>query len=194
MKNIKVIGDMNKTLIIALCISCLASCSGDKPPTDTSEDNASETATAPNQEIAKPEQSPIENKTEASSETDVVATEPQTQIPESKPVLTKPAQEAAPPPASATPQQNDMLALAKKSGCMACHTVDKKIVGPAWKDVAKRYAGNAGAREQLIEKVSKGGKGNWTDVVGTAAMPPYHPRVTKENIGKLVDFVLSLPH
>ncbi|WP_455208626.1 c-type cytochrome [Kaarinaea lacus] len=88
--------------------------------------------------------------------------------------------------------QADALALARKSGCLACHAVDKKVVGPAWKDVAKRYANNAGARAQLIEKVSKGGKGNWTDVVGTAAMPPYYPRVSKENIEALVDFVLSL--
>ena len=189
---------MNKTLLTAFFISCLASCSGEKPPTNISEDNASTTTTtttaAPKQEIAKPEQPPVENKTEAPSETDTMATEPQTQIAESKPAQTEPAQEAAPSPVSTAPQQNDMLALAKKSGCMACHTVDKKIVGPAWKDVAKRYAGNAGAREQLIEKVSKGGKGNWTDVVGTAAMPPYYPRVSKENIGKLVDFVLSLPY
>jgi cytochrome c len=70
--------------------------------------------------------------------------------------------------------------------------VDKKIVGPAWKDVSKRYAGKADIRSQLIEKVSKGGRGNWTEVVGNVAMPPYHPRVSKENIGKLVDFVLSL--
>ena len=65
-------------------------------------------------------------------------------------------------------------------------------VGPAWQDVAKRYANDADARTQLIEKVSKGGKGNWTAVVGTAAMPPYSPRVSNENIAKLVDYVLSL--
>ena len=86
----------------------------------------------------------------------------------------------------------DMLALARKSGCLACHSVDKKLVGPAWKDVSARYKGNAEARAKLIEKVSKGGKGNWTDVVGDVAMPPYFPRVTRENIERLVDFVLSL--
>ncbi len=87
---------------------------------------------------------------------------------------------------------SEILTLAKKSGCLSCHTVDKKIVGPAWKDVAARYKGNTGARALLIEKVSKGGRGNWSDVVGNAAMPPYFPRASKENIGKLVDFVLSL--
>ena len=84
------------------------------------------------------------------------------------------------------------LALAKKSGCLACHSVEKKIVGPAWKDVAAKYKGDAGAKERLIAKVKKGGKGNWTAVTGGAPMPPYSPRVSDENIGKLVDFVLAL--
>lgn len=84
------------------------------------------------------------------------------------------------------------LALAKKSGCLACHSIEKKVVGPAWKDVAARYKGKAGARAALIAKVKKGGKGKWTDVVGNAVMPPYSPRVKDADIEKLVDFVLSL--
>ena len=84
------------------------------------------------------------------------------------------------------------LGLARKSGCLACHSVEKKIVGPAWKDVANRYKGKADAKALLITKVKKGGKGNWSDVVGTAAMPPYSPRVSDENIEKLVDFIMNL--
>ena len=84
------------------------------------------------------------------------------------------------------------LALAKKSGCLACHSVEKKIVGPAWKDVAAKYKGDAGAKDRMIGKVKKGGKGNWTAVTGGAPMPPYSPRVSDENIGKLVDFILGL--
>ena len=80
------------------------------------------------------------------------------------------------------------LALAKKSGCLACHSVEKKIVGPAWKDVGKKYAGDAGAKANLISKVKSGGKGVW----GPAPMPPYSPRVSDANIEKLVDFILSL--
>ena len=83
---------------------------------------------------------------------------------------------------------NADLDLAKKSGCLACHSVDNKIVGPAWKDVAAKYAGQDGAKEQLVNKVKTGGKGNW----GPMPMPPYSPRVSDENIGKLVDFVLNL--
>lgn len=84
------------------------------------------------------------------------------------------------------------LALAKKSGCLACHSIEKKIVGPAWKDVAARYKGDKSARAALIAKVKHGGKGKWTDVVGSAVMPPYSPRVKDADIEKLVDFVLSL--
>ncbi len=80
------------------------------------------------------------------------------------------------------------LSLAKKSGCMACHSIEKKIVGPAWKDVAAKYKGDADAKSKLIAKVKKGGKGVW----GPAPMPPYSPRVSDANIEKLVDFVLSL--
>jgi len=80
------------------------------------------------------------------------------------------------------------LDLAKKSGCLACHSIEKKIVGPAWKDVAAKYKGDASAREMLIGKVKKGGKGTW----GPAPMPPYSPRVNDANIEKLVDFILGL--
>ena len=80
------------------------------------------------------------------------------------------------------------LDLAKKSGCLACHAVDKKVVGPAWKDVAAKNDG----RDALIDKVKKGGKGNWTDVTGGVPMPPYSPRVADADIEKLVDFILGL--
>ncbi len=82
--------------------------------------------------------------------------------------------------------------LARKSGCLACHAVDKKVVGPAWKDIAARYKGQADARALLIEKVKKGGKGNWTEVTRGVPMPPYSPRVSDANIEKLVDFILSM--
>ena len=84
------------------------------------------------------------------------------------------------------------LDLAKKSGCLACHSVEKKVVGPAWKDVAAKYKCDAGAKANLVGKVKKGGKGNWTKVTGGAPMPPYSPRVKDADIEKLVDFVMSL--
>jgi len=84
------------------------------------------------------------------------------------------------------------LDLAKKSGCLACHSVEKKVVGPAWKDVAAKYKGDAGAKAALVTKVKKGGKGNWNDVTGGVPMPPYSPRVADANIETLVDFILAL--
>lgn len=81
---------------------------------------------------------------------------------------------------------------AKSAGCMACHAIDKKVVGPSWHDVAERYRGDAGAKEALIQKVKMGGKGNWTEVTGGVPMPPYSPRVSDADIESLVDFVLAL--
>lgn len=79
------------------------------------------------------------------------------------------------------------LALAQKNGCLACHALDTKMVGPAWNDVAKKYADDATAAEQLAVKVKKGTKGTW----GTVPMPP-NATVKKADIETLVGFVLSL--
>ncbi len=89
-------------------------------------------------------------------------------------------------------QTPPILVLAKKSGCLTCHGVDKKIVGPSWKDVAARYKDDPGAKARLITKVKTGGKGNWTEITGGIPMPPYSPRVADKNIEKLVDFILTL--
>lgn len=78
-------------------------------------------------------------------------------------------------------------ALAQKSACMSCHQIDKKVVGPALKDVAKKYKGDAKAEEHLFNVIKKGGKGVW----GPVPMPP-HPQVSDENAKKLVKWVLSL--
>ena len=82
---------------------------------------------------------------------------------------------------------DDQLALAQKSGCTACHSVDKKIVGPAYKDVAAKYRGDKTAEAKLIQKVEKGGTGVW----GQIPMPP-NTQVKPEDVKKLVEWVLSL--
>jgi len=79
-------------------------------------------------------------------------------------------------------------ALAQKSGCMACHAVDKKIVGPAYKEVAAKYRGDKGAEAKLVDKVKKGGQGVW----GQVPMPPNSPQVKDEDIKAIVKWVLSL--
>lgn len=91
------------------------------------------------------------------------------------------------------PHTAAMLALAQQSGCLACHKIERKLVGPAWADVAQRYKSDPAARTKLIEKVSRGGGGNWTEVTGGMRMPPYGEKVARENIATLVDFILSLP-
>jgi cytochrome c len=79
------------------------------------------------------------------------------------------------------------LALAQKSGCMSCHQLDKKVVGPAYKDVAKKYKGDAKAEEHLISVIKKGGKGVWGPVPMMA-----HPQISDDNAKKLASWVLSL--
>jgi cytochrome c len=78
-----------------------------------------------------------------------------------------------------------------KADCLACHAIDKKLVGPAWKDVSAKYKGVAGAEETLTAKVIKGGKGNWDKVTGGMAMPP-HAKPSKEEIEKIVASILKL--
>ena len=76
--------------------------------------------------------------------------------------------------------------LAKKHNCLACHTVDKKVVGPAYKEVAAKYAGDKTAEAKLFDKVKKGGVGVW----GQIPMPP-NATVPDADIKALVKWVLS---
>ena len=78
-------------------------------------------------------------------------------------------------------------ALAKAKNCLACHMVDKKIVGPSYKDVAKKYAGQKDAEATLVSHVLKGSK----DVWGPVPMPA-NANVTEAEAKKLVAWVLSL--
>jgi cytochrome c len=76
--------------------------------------------------------------------------------------------------------------LARSKNCMACHAVDKKLVGPAYKDIAKRYAGDAKAADALAIKIVKGGSGVW----GAIPMPA-NPQVSEADAKKLAAWVLS---
>lgn len=82
----------------------------------------------------------------------------------------------------------EMPDVAKKSGCTSCHAIDKKLVGPSWMDVAKKYKGDKGAEAKLITKVAKGGGGAW----GAMPMPPNSPKVSDADIKTLVKFILKL--
>lgn len=109
-------------------------------------------------------------------------------------------------PADAKPQADGDLGaigadgmplLARKSNCTACHTIDKKMLGPTWMEVSRKYKGADSYEFQgkkysveagLVAKVSKGGSGVW----GTMPMPPNAPSVKDEDIKALVHFVLGL--
>jgi len=77
--------------------------------------------------------------------------------------------------------------LLKKSGCTACHAIDKKIVGPAYVEVAAKYKGDAGAAAKLMEKVKKGGSGVW----GQVPMPP-NPQVSDADLKTMITYILAL--
>jgi cytochrome c len=78
------------------------------------------------------------------------------------------------------------LALATSKNCMACHAVDKKVVGPAYKDVAKKYAGQKDAADKLAAKIMKGGSGVW----GPVPMPA-NTQVNEAEAKKLAAWVLA---
>jgi cytochrome c len=77
-------------------------------------------------------------------------------------------------------------ALAKSKACLACHQVEKKVVGPAFKDVSAKYKGNASAAADLAKKIKGGTKGVW----GQVPMPAQN--VTDEEAAKLAKWVLAL--
>ena len=79
------------------------------------------------------------------------------------------------------------LDLAKQHNCLACHSVDHKVVGPAYKEVAAKYKGDAGAEARLILKVKNGGSGSF----GAIPMPP-NSSVSDADVKTLVHWVLSL--
>lgn len=77
-------------------------------------------------------------------------------------------------------------ALAKSNGCMACHAVDAKLVGPSYKSVAEKYHDVKDAQAVLMKKIKDGGSGVW----GPIPMPP-HPNLSDEDLETLADWVLS---
>jgi len=87
---------------------------------------------------------------------------------------------AAMPAAHANPE------LAKAKACMACHAVGAKLVGPAYKDVAARYAKDAGAEAKLVQKIQKGSSGTW----GPIPMPA-NPTVSDAEAKTLAKWILA---
>lgn len=100
-------------------------------------------------------------------------------------------------------QDAEMLQLAATSGCLTCHSVEPgktgpngiAPVGPAWKEVAAKYQGQADAEAKLTETVLKGSnpyESHWKGKVSGLAMPPNAVAISEENADKLVQWILSL--
>jgi len=169
---------MNKTLLLTLCILGLTSCQSGKPKEQALADPASSIAS-----IATVQSVPAEahGATPASA---IAAQTPQlvkeVVTPVAIPVVVKPKSQPVLSDAEA-------IALAKKRGCYGCHTVHAKVYGPAWKDVAAKYRGDANAQTRLADKVAKGGGGVW----GSLAMPA-QTQASEAERTQLVRFILNL--
>jgi cytochrome c len=102
----------------------------------------------------------------------------------------KPAADASKPAdagtAAAAPAK-DGKALIEGSDCRTCHKDDSKLIGPAYQDVAKKYAGQADAVAVLSDKVMKGGSGNWGQIPMAA-----HPNLTADDAKAMVSYILSM--
>ncbi len=89
--------------------------------------------------------------------------------------------------ASAALDNASAEAMMKKDGCAACHTIDKKLIGPPYVEVAAKYKGDKDALAKLTDKVKKGGVGVW----GQIPMPP-NAQVPEADIKELVTWILTL--
>lgn len=78
-------------------------------------------------------------------------------------------------------------ALLTKNDCLTCHIEQEKLVGPAYKDVAAKYAGQEGAVNMLVDKVINGGSGVWGDVAMAA-----HPNLSRSDAEKMVNYILTV--
>jgi cytochrome c len=88
--------------------------------------------------------------------------------------------------AAAPARAQNVDELLKKHACLSCHAVDKKLVGPSYRDVAKKYAGQKDAQKVLVEKVKKGGVGAW----GQVPMPP-NAAVPDADLNAMVKWILT---
>ena len=88
---------------------------------------------------------------------------------------------------TANPDYQKGLALIAKSDCLTCHKVNEKLIGPAYKDVANKYAGNDTVLNYLVHKVITGGKGVWGQVPMTG-----HPLLSESDVQQMVKYILLL--
>ena len=95
-----------------------------------------------------------------------------------------------------TAYADDEAALARKKNCMACHMLERKLVGPSYKDIARRHAGDqalaADVEAKLAEKIIKGGKGAWAKELGAPIPMPPNTSAKPDEAVRLVKWILGL--
>tara|TARA_B100001778_G_scaffold219305_1_gene181746 strand:- start:69 stop:380 length:312 start_codon:yes stop_codon:yes gene_type:complete len=82
---------------------------------------------------------------------------------------------------------NDAKILIKKNGCLACHSVKLKVLGPSFIDIAKKYENNISNQQILAQKIKKGGSGNWGNIPMMS-----HPNITNDELNLMVRWILDL--
>lgn len=193
-----------RSVLLVSLLAALSGCQPEAPPQKTVAPVAVEPA-PPEQAVQpaasqaaisaeKAAQTAIKEKT-ASAEKEKVSQPVVPEKPAPAPAVAAPAEKTEPAAAEAGPDareapavsEAEAMQLAKKSNCLACHAIDRKLVGPAWKDVAARYRGDAGAEARLVSKIAGGGSGVW----GVVPMPP-SPQLGEADRRTLARFVLSL--
>jgi cytochrome c len=177
-------------LLLSLFVP-LYGCQQEAPAPKTEAPAAMEPAAAPAPAMAAPAMTaPAEPAAPAPAQAMEAAPAAMQPAPAPAPAGTAPAPAAAEaqPEAQAAPISDaDFMQLAKKSNCLNCHTVDKKLVGPSFRDVAAKYRGDAGAEARMMDKIAKGGSGAWGPM-----MMPASPQVSEADRRNLAKYILSL--
>ncbi len=110
-----------------------------------------------------------------------------TETTESKPISNATQEEAAPKEEAPVVAKKDGKALIEASDCRTCHKDDQKLIGPAYKEVAKKYESNSTNISMLADKVMKGGQGVWGEIPMAG-----HPNLSKEDAEAMVEYILTI--
>ena len=110
-----------------------------------------------------------------------------TETTESKPISNATQEEAAPKEETPVVAKKDGKALIEASDCRTCHKDDQKLIGPAYKEVAKKYESNSTNISMLADKVMKGGQGVWGEIPMAG-----HPNLSKEDAEAMVEYILTI--
>jgi cytochrome c len=110
-----------------------------------------------------------------------------TETTESKPISNATQEESAPKEEAPVVAKKDGKALIEASDCRTCHKDDQKLIGPAYKDVAKKYESNSTNISMLADKIMKGGQGVWGEIPMAA-----HPNISKEDAEAMVEYILTI--